>query len=128
MKRDKRKPGRAKTDLETIRGLAKKSLTAEQVLQALVHDVLYNRGRIRATQDQPGRHSLVYRVDELANAIWGQWMVAVCENQEFQDCDQCKKPIAISLEAPRSNRRFCSNRCQMKAYRQRKKGDPLDTK
>ena len=114
--RDERKPGRRKADSTVIRQVAKNALEPEAVLRALLNDVFYNRCQVSFDQEQWGTQ---LQVQGLANVVWVQWLVAVTENQEFRDCEQCGKPMALGLETSRTDRKFCSNLCQMKAYRGR---------
>jgi hypothetical protein len=55
----------------------------------------------------------------LLGAVWLQLADAVANNRIFGQCRQCGGWFEISREAARSNRRYCSDRCRIKAYRAR---------
>lgn len=55
----------------------------------------------------------------LLGAVWLQLADAVANNRSFSQCRQCGQWFEISPEAARSNRRYCSDRCRIKAYRGR---------
>jgi len=55
----------------------------------------------------------------LLGAVWFQLADAVTYDRVFSSCRECQKWFAVGPEVARSNRRFCSNACRSKAYRER---------
>ena len=55
----------------------------------------------------------------LLGAVWFQLADAVTHDRVFSSCRECQKWFAVGPEVARSNRRFCSNACRSKAYRER---------
>ena len=66
-----------------------------------------------------GRYRFEIRLTNLRDVLWLQWLMAVCENRTFHNCEHCGRPIFLVPEETRSDRRYCSNVCQMRAYRRR---------
>jgi hypothetical protein len=65
------------------------------------------------------RPRLVFGYPTLAVAVWGEFAKAVSEDRLFATCKECGKPFEVAPELARTNRRFCSNSCRSKAYRER---------
>ena len=55
----------------------------------------------------------------LASAVWLQFAEAISTSRTFSRCRECQKWFPVGPELARSNRRFCSNACRSKAYRER---------
>jgi hypothetical protein len=65
------------------------------------------------------RPRLVFGYPTLAAAIWGELAKSVSEDRLFATCKECGTPFEVAPELARTNRRFCSNGCRSKAYRER---------
>ncbi len=74
-------------------------------------------------QPQPTTH-IWLGPKNLLGALWIQAAVAVHERQEFRTCARCGDPYALPRTAPkgggRTEAKFCSARCRVAAYRERK--------
>jgi hypothetical protein len=55
----------------------------------------------------------------LSAALWLQLADAVSLGRTFSRCRECGRWLEVAPDAARSHRRFCSNSCRSKAYRQR---------
>jgi hypothetical protein len=55
----------------------------------------------------------------LLSAVWLQFALAVSSNRIFDRCRVCHKWFEVAPDVARSNRRFCSNACRSKAFRER---------
>ena len=55
----------------------------------------------------------------LYSGVWLQFADAVTNDRIFSRCRECGKWFEVAPEVARSHRRFCSNSCRSKAYRQR---------
>jgi hypothetical protein len=53
------------------------------------------------------------------SALWLQFARAATENKSFRSCIQCGTAFEISPETGRTNRKFCSNACRSRYYRDR---------
>jgi len=62
---------------------------------------------------------LCIRPPTLFHALWTQLALAVDGSQSLHTCIQCKKWFAIDSGRGRSDKRYCSNACRMRAYRKR---------
>jgi hypothetical protein len=71
-----------------------------------------------ANDDQPG---LRLTPKTLRSAIWLNFAQAVAENQKFKKCEECPNWFEIGPRGGRPEKVFCSNVCQMRAYRKRAK-------
>src|SRR5262245_38253271 len=56
---------------------------------------------------------------EELRAVWLQLADAVSNDRTFSRCRECQKWLAVGPEVARSNRRFCSNACRTRSYRER---------
>jgi hypothetical protein len=74
--------------------------------------------------DEAGNNGLriAVRPQNLAGAVWAQFMLAAEGTGNFQTCDVCQTWIAIQADGSRSDRIYCSDACRMRAYRSRKGG------
>jgi hypothetical protein len=66
-----------------------------------------------------GRPSLALEAHTLVAAVWAQFSEAVGNDRRFSRCRECGTWFEIAPDAARSHRRFCSNSCRSKAYRER---------
>jgi hypothetical protein len=55
----------------------------------------------------------------LASAVWLQFADAVSNNRTHSRCRECSAWFEVAPDLARTNRRFCSNGCRSKAYRER---------
>jgi hypothetical protein len=55
----------------------------------------------------------------LLAAVWLQFADAVSNDRTYSRCRECGKWFEVAPDAARTHRRFCSNGCRSKAYRQR---------
>jgi hypothetical protein len=55
----------------------------------------------------------------LLAAVWLQLADAVGNDRTFNRCRECGKWLEVAPDAARPHRRFCSNACRSKAYRER---------
>ena len=67
----------------------------------------------------PGRPRLVHRPHHLLGVLWLQLALALAEGKTYRRCEGCGAWLEISEEAGRSDRRYCSTACRMRAYRER---------
>lgn len=65
------------------------------------------------------RPALRYGPHTLLDALWLQFADAVDRDKVFGQCQECGKWFEIAPDAARTHRRFCSNSCRGKAYRER---------
>jgi hypothetical protein len=70
-------------------------------------------------QPDPGRLVLQFGASNLRTALWLQLADAVVNNRTIERCLVCKRWFEVSPEASRSHKRFCSDACRVKAYRDR---------
>jgi hypothetical protein len=71
------------------------------------------------TLDVSGRLSLAIRPENLLQAMWLQFGLAVCEHKTYRRCAVCQDWFELSPEVARTNRRFCSVSCKNRSYRGR---------
>lgn len=57
----------------------------------------------------------------LIGALWLQATLAIAGKANFLQCRECRTWFEVSTKVARPDKRFCSNACRMRAYRQRKK-------
>ena len=78
---------------------------------------------------QPQRpFGLAWAPRGLLGALWLQATLSVTADKEFRQCRECGRLLEISKEATtggRTNLRFCSDVCRMRAYRRRTKARQL---
>jgi hypothetical protein len=72
------------------------------------------------TLDVSGRLSLAIRPQNLLQAMWLQFGLAVCQHKDYRRCAVCQDWFELSPEVARTNRRFCSVSCKNRSYRGRK--------
>ena len=63
--------------------------------------------------------SLYFVPNSLVGALWLQFARAVDGRKKYERCGECKTWFEVSLDAARTNRRYCKDPCRFKAYRRR---------
>jgi hypothetical protein len=66
-----------------------------------------------------GRPALRFLAPTVLGAVWSQFADAVSNDRTFSRCRECGKWFEVAPEVARAHRRFCSNSCRSKAYRER---------
>jgi hypothetical protein len=67
-----------------------------------------------------GAPRLCLRPNDLLDALWIQLTLAIDGSQNLQTCAECRAWFTIEAGRDRSDKRYCSNACRMRAYRKRK--------
>lgn len=67
-----------------------------------------------------GSHELHVAPSSLLGALWIQAGDLAAGRRDYQKCEQCGTWFALSPDTSRADRRFCSDRCRTRAYRERK--------
>jgi hypothetical protein len=70
-------------------------------------------------QPDPGQPVLQFAAANLRTALWLQLADAVVNNRTIERCLVCKRWFEVSAEASRSHKRYCSDGCRVRAYRDR---------
>jgi hypothetical protein len=65
------------------------------------------------------RPALRFAALTLRSAVWLQFADAVSSDRTFSRCRECGRWFEVAPDAARTHRRFCSNKCRSKAYRER---------
>jgi hypothetical protein len=65
------------------------------------------------------RPALRFVAPTLLAAVWLQFADAVSNDRTFSRCRECGRWFEVAPDAARTHRRFCSNKCRSKAYRER---------
>jgi hypothetical protein len=65
------------------------------------------------------RPALRLAAPTLLSAVWFQLADAVSNDRTFTRCRECGRWFEVAPDAARTHRRFCSNSCRSKAYRER---------
>jgi hypothetical protein len=68
-----------------------------------------------------GAARLCIRPETLLDALWTQVAQAVDGSQSLQNCFVCKQWFTIKSGEGRSDKKYCSDACRMRAYRKRRK-------
>ena len=76
--------------------------------------------RIERSERTPSGFALDYLPRNLLGALWLQLALAICENKDFRQCAACGKWFELSPTEHRTSRRYCSEACRSRAYRDRK--------
>jgi len=94
---------------------------AEAYIQKVINDNLTNATapRLLWNSDQTSL-SIHLQPKNLLGAIWLQLAQAIERNCSFRRCDQCQTWFEVSVQAGRSDKRYCSNACRINAHRGRK--------
>ena len=74
--------------------------------------------RLLWEKDWP-RLGLFFVPKSLIGALWLQFARAVDGNTKYGRCLECRTWFEVSLDAARTNRRYCKDACRFKAYRRR---------
>ena len=95
-------------------------LPAIVYLQSKVNKKLRNKVHLRLLYDTEEK-ALRQRpfTDDLITAVWLQFSQAIDSDKSFRQCKECAAHFEVSPEVARTNRRFCSNACRSRMYRQR---------
>lgn len=92
-------------------------------LQRAINEGLhYTADRVAAQMDwdpKRGRPVLGFAAPTLLAAAWLQLADAVDNDRSFSRCRECGVWLAVGPDAARPHRRFCSDRCRVKHFRQR---------
>jgi hypothetical protein len=111
------------------------ALPAAAFLQAKINEHLTGGVRLGMLYDvDGGRLRLTAVPKDLLTALWLQFAHAVDGVKDFGQCRECGAWFELSPEVARTNRRFCSDACRLRRYRQRQgrarsmhaEGVPLD--
>jgi hypothetical protein len=70
--------------------------------------------------EKPDQLHLVYIPDNLIEAMWLQFTLAVDESKDYRQCLQCGTWFELSPAKARTNRLFCSGACRSRNYREKK--------
>lgn len=79
-----------------------------------------NRLQMRVNWSPKAGLQLRLHPRDLMTAIWLQFALAVTGDKQYRACDACGKSYEIAPDTARTNKVFCSNRCKVRAYRDRK--------
>ena len=61
---------------------------------------------------------------DLLGALWLQLTQVMTEVKDVKRCDVCQRPIIKNYsQGTRRDKKYCSDACKVKAYRDRKKGE-----
>jgi hypothetical protein len=63
---------------------------------------------------------LCIRPPTLVNALWAQLILAIDGKQNLRTCVQCRKWFTVEAGQGRSDKKYCSDACRMRAYRKRR--------
>jgi hypothetical protein len=66
-----------------------------------------------------GRPALRLVAFNLLSAVWLQFAEAVANDRTYGRCRECGRWFEVAPDAARTHRRYCSNACRSKAYRER---------
>lgn len=95
---------------------------AQRVIQRLVNDKLASRISSRLLWDaSQGRLGLFLTPNGLIGALWLQFAESISSRLDFRACIQCAKWLYVHPDSHRTNKRYCSDPCKSKSYRERRK-------
>jgi hypothetical protein len=97
----------------------KPALAAALWLGGLVNRRLAGKVTAGFRVDVSGGLSLAFRPENLLQAMWLQFGLAVAGHKRYRRCSVCQDWFELSPELARTNRRFCSTPCKNRAYRGR---------
>lgn len=90
-------------------------------VQHVVNQHLEGRLSPKVLWDTDYTHlNLHFMPESLIGALWLQFAQAIDGNKTYRRCDECRAWFELSPEVARTTKRFCSNACRVKAYRERK--------
>jgi len=82
---------------------------------------LWRRVSPELTWDDRGKKmALRFEPDNLHDAMWLQFARAIHGQYEYRSCGDCGEWFRLDPSIARSNRKFCSDVCKVRAYRKRK--------
>jgi hypothetical protein len=90
---------------------------AAEFLEHLLHRAVTLRGS--AKRRSPRKFYFAAEPANLQQALWLQFLLAVCEQKDHVQCQVCNRWFERSPQAYRSDREYCSDGCRTKAYRRR---------
>jgi hypothetical protein len=67
-----------------------------------------------------GAARLCIRPNDLLDALWTQFALAIDGNQNLRRCAVCRTWFSLEAGEGRSDKLYCSDACRMRAYRKRK--------
>jgi hypothetical protein len=67
-----------------------------------------------------GQARLCIRPTTLLDALWTKLALAIDGSEALLTCIECKRWFTINVGQGRSDKKYCSNACRMRAYRKRK--------
>jgi hypothetical protein len=76
--------------------------------------------QIKPERNADGGVTLAVEIDELLSALWLQFAFAVAGDKQYRRCEVCQRAFELAPGENRADRRFCSDKCRIRAYRQRK--------
>ena len=95
---------------------------ARVLVQFVANEELNTHTSARVLMDEEtGRQGLYVNPKNLLGAMWVQFAEAIDKRRLNKRCAICKEWIAITPGTSRSSREFCSSRCRVNAYRERKR-------
>lgn len=114
------------SDYEPQRRLHVEKEGAEAGARFVIRDIisagLSNRFNQSFEWDSEGRAmSLKVRPTSLIGALWLQCAESISVETDYARCDSCSKWFLVTPGAGRPDKKFCSDACRMRAYRERKK-------
>ena len=80
--------------------------------------------RLSSSHSSTDGWNLYFEPECLLNGLWFQFLSAIRGNIEHRQCVVCAAWFEIATGSGRSDKRYCSVACQMRAYRKRKAGKP----
>lgn len=98
-------------------------ITVETAAKAVLTDFVSAalRGRVNIGLDlQREALEATARPVSLIGALWLQLLFAVHSETNFRRCDSCRTWFEIGTESGRKDKKYCSDACRMRSYRQRK--------
>jgi hypothetical protein len=93
---------------------------AGYLVQQLVNEHLQGRVSPRLLWDAHDGRLRLYDVPHgLIGALWLQFARAIDGKRTYRRCRECPRWFELTPAIARTNKRFCSDACRFKAYRQR---------
>jgi hypothetical protein len=91
----------------------------QQDLDLHLHHTAAEIATVAAWDPKRGRPALRFEAPTLLAAVWLQLADAVSNDRTFGRCRECGKLFEVAPDAARTHRRFCSNGCRSRSYRER---------
>jgi len=92
---------------------------AAELVEALIQQKCWREFYLKPVRDADGM-MLAVEIDDLAPVLWLQFAFAVVEGKQYRRCATCGRAFEVAPGENRVDRRFCSDRCRIRAYRQRR--------